>query len=414
VAHALAALRRPVTYLRVLFLLIGSAMALSLALLAVTLIIVVAQYGLVWLTIAAGVVIVAAVPLLVAAVPAARQVEGVAAESLLGVTFAGGSPGPALRTEDRARATLWFVLHVLAGGLVVLDLAVLLPFGLAFLTAPLSVAEGEALTSWGRFHREGGWSDAWMPLVGLVLVLAAAIGPLLLGALMARAAPLLLGPSYAQRLHRLEAETARLAERNRIARELHDSVGHALSVVALQAGAARRSLTAPDRGYADEALEAIESTARSATAELDHALGLLRDGIPREAAGPGTAPGLDGLDALIAATQRAGLRIEAAVSGELGVVPGVVSREAYRIVQEGLTNALRHSADRSARLEVSRRSGSLVIAVSNPAAAPRPTRNGRGLRGIRERAQALGGSLSTATADGTWRLVVELPLPADH
>jgi signal transduction histidine kinase len=228
---------------------------------------------------------------------------------------------------------------------------------------------------------------------------------------LARVAPALLGPSYTRRLEALETETARLLERNRIARELHDSIGHALSVVTLQAGAARRRLGAHDPDFADEALDAIESTARSATAELDHVLGLLRDGAVRDNRDGRPALSLDSLQALIATTQRAGLTVHADVSCDLDGLPGVVSHEAYRIVQEGLTNALRHAPDGIAHLSVGRSRGRLLITITNATRGGVPRLTGRGMRGLAERVQALGGSLANDDADGTWRLAVELPLP---
>ena len=379
---------RPLTYLRLVFLLLGAALAVALAILDVTLVVVADQYlsGVPLVLVA---VVIVAVPIGVTAlVPPIRQVEGVAAESLLGVEFPDGTPGPARRLEERLRATAWFLLHVVSGGAVVMALVFLLPLGLSYLTA----------------------SDAWLLAAGLVLLVGCLLSPFLLGAAVARAAPPLLGPSYPQRLQQLETETARLVERNRIARELHDSVGHALSVVTLQSAGARRRLQARDAEAAEAALEAIESTARAATAELDHMLGLLRD----RAAGAPNRPalGLGDLDSLVMATRRAGLEVRTDVHGDLADLPPVVSREAYRIVQEGLTNALRHAAEPRARLRLERRPERLLIMLANPAPASSTRRRGsRGLTGLAERARALGGSVTHSNGEGTWELVVELPLP---
>ena len=101
------------------------------------------------------------------------------------------------------------------------------------------------------------------------------LGTLLAGRFLAWLGPTLLGPSYAERLQRLEADAARAIERNRIAREIHDSVGHALSVVTIQASAARK-LIERDPGFAADALATIETASRRAAAELDDMLGLLR------------------------------------------------------------------------------------------------------------------------------------------
>ncbi|NED87270.1 histidine kinase, partial [Streptomyces sp. SID11233] len=165
------------------------------------------------------------------------------------------------------------------------------------------------------------------------------------GALLANRAPVLLGPTPDDRLAAAERRLAGLAVRNRLARELHDSVGHALSAVTLQAGAARRVLDS-DPEFVREALTAIEETTRRTVDELDSVLGLLRrtagTAEDAEAAGHGqdtTGPGLDALDGLLA---RCGVPVSYTAGGDRGAVPGAVAREAYRIVQEGLSNALRH------------------------------------------------------------------------
>ena len=121
---------------------------------------------------------------------------------------------------------------------------------------------------------------------------ATVLGTLLAGRFLAWLGPVLLGPSYAERLQRLEADAARATERNRIAREIHDSVGHALSVVTMQASAARK-LIERDPGFAADALATIETTSRRAASELDEMLGLLRDETRRPAA-PAAGPGLPG------------------------------------------------------------------------------------------------------------------------
>ena len=385
---ALAApLGRPLTYLRLVFLLLGAGLAVALSILDATLIVVLARYLDGVALVAAGVLVALAPIAVTLLVPPIRQVEGVAAESLLGTEFPDGAPGPATNGEERVRATTWFLLHVVSGGAAV-----------AAVVAAIEVA---------RFLLGRGVGPG---LVAVLMLGLGAAAPFVTGVAMQRIAPMLLGPSHAQRLRRLETETARLVERNRLARELHDSVGHALSVVALQSAGARRRLAADDPEAAATALEAIESTARAATAELDQVLGLLRERADG-AADRRPELGLADLDSLVAATRRAGLRVDARVDGSLDGLPGVVSREAYRIVQEGLTNALRHSADASATLLVERRPAALTVTLTNPVGSARGRRGGRGLVGITERARLLGGSATHGHDSGTWRLVVELPLP---
>lgn len=250
-------------------------------------------------------------------------------------------------------------------------------------------------------------------------------------------APALLGPSQTERIAVLEARAAQLAERNRLARELHDSVGHALTVATLQAGAARE-LFDQDPEFVRRALHAIEETSRRATADLDHVLGLLRErddevsgrdgevsGRGREVSGRetvGRAPQrtLADLDELVAAGRAAGLPVTVELTGAVDTLPGVVSREGYRIVQEGLTNAARHGDRQSVTLRIGVRAAGveidLVNTVPEPYTVPGPRRQGRGLTGMRERVLLLGGRLAAGPDDGHWRVAAHLPAvrPDDH
>jgi signal transduction histidine kinase len=363
------------SYLRAAFVLVGSALALALGVADFTLLALADQAGSpAWATAVLGVVLVGG-PLLAGLVPAVRQVEGVAVQTLLVVRFPDGLPGPAATWPQRRRTLGWLALHVLTGALVV----------------------GAVL---GLIALAGSW---WTVPAALATVL----GTLLAGRVLAGLGPAWLGPSYAERLQRLEADAARAAERNRIAREIHDSVGHALSVVTVQASAARKVI-GREPAFAEEALATIETISRRAVAELDHMLGVLRDDGPRGApAAP--APDLGSLDGLRTVAVSAGLDVAAAVSGDLSRLPGPVSREAYRIVQEGLTNALKYSADGTAALSLSFDGAALSIRLSNPAGGRRRSGPGRGLRGISERAATLGGTTTAGERDGRWTLCVALP-----
>ncbi len=372
---ALAFLLARESYLRAVFVLTGAALALAVGTAAFTVLSLLARGGApAWVSVITGMVLVGG-PLLAGAVPAARQVEGAAVQALLGVEFPDGPPGPATDWGQRRRTLGWFLLHLLAGFLIVAAVIGLIALAGSWWTAPGAVAT--------------------------------VLGALLAGRLLAAWGPGLLGPSAAERLHRLEADAARAAGRTRIAREIHDSVGHALSVVTLQASAARRVI-GRDPGFAEQALADIETVSRQAAAELDHVLGLLRDEPGRPTA---VAPGLGSLGELVAVARAAGLAVDPAVQGDLSGLPPLISREAYRIVQEGLTNALKYSADGTAALGLCLGRDGLRIRLRNPAPARRAARGGRGLRGIGERAAALGGTADAGVSGAEWTLSVTLPVP---
>ncbi|MFI2188798.1 sensor histidine kinase [Streptomyces sioyaensis] len=340
--------------------------------------------------------------------PLVRPLEVSAVRSLCGVPAELLAEGPALSWAARRRTALWFVAHLLAGGIV---------SGMTLAAPPAAVVLLALPFSDSLRHAGLGWPDAFhgalAPLAGLALLALVAGTSWAAGTLLARCAPVLLGPTPADRLAAAERRAADLASRNRLARELHDAVGHALSAVTLQAGAARRVLDA-DPEFARRALAAIEETTRAAVAELDTVLGLLREEDGSDPAAP--APTLDGLAALLDRTRAAGVPVEAAVEGRCTGLPPVVSREAYRIVQEGLCNALRHAGPVPVRLAVRVTDADVTIRVENAvpgagrAAPDARAGGGRGLRGIAERARLLGGGATAAAEDGVWRLTARLPL----
>ena len=181
----------------------------------------------------------------------------------------------------------------------------------------------------------------------------------------------------------------------------------ALSIVTVQAGAAARVLDG-DPEFARQALIAIEESARSALEDLDHVLGLLRD----EAAGTAPQRTLRDLDELLRMTRMAGASIATSVEGDPGQLPAAVSREAYRIIQEGLTNALKHAGKVPVTLRLTVRSDLLEVEMVNPLGMNGQTRptGGRGLPGLREHVTVLRGQLSAGAVDGDWRVAVTIPL----
>lgn len=206
---------------------------------------------------------------------------------------------------------------------------------------------------------------------------------------------------------RLMRRDAIVDERNRIARELHDLLGHTMSVMLVQTGAARVVLDA-DPGKARELLIGIERTGREALDELDRVLGVLRrdDGTDLQ-------PGLAELPRLVQRMAEAGLEVTVRVDPELPQLPGSIDLSAYRIVQEGLTNAFRHGRAASAAVAVRCEQGRVEVEVRDDGRGPQPGyRMGRGLVGIGERAAVFGGSVEHGrAAEGGFRVRVLLPLP---
>ncbi|MBX9389238.1 histidine kinase [Streptomonospora halotolerans] len=339
-------------------------------------------------------------------IPGVRTMEGHLARALLGGPMADHQAGEPATWRRRVRTGLWLLVHLVVGFAVCLGTMVGLTEAAGLAMAPLA-AQPEQLMPMGARLLGGppvAGGRLWAaPLLGAAVLAAVVYAVALTGAGMARLAPVLLGPSPAERLAAAQQRVEALAERNRLARELHDSIGHALSVVTLQAGAAARVLDA-DPAFARSALEAIAEQARTAAAELDHVLGLLRE----ERAGTTPQRDLGDLERLLEATRATGTRLEARVEGDLARVPGVVSREAYRVCQEAITNALRHGGQVPVSLRLRAAEGSLEVEVANPAPARSraPRRGGgRGLRGARERLRLLGGTLSAGPDDdGHWRL----------
>ncbi|MFJ5258858.1 sensor histidine kinase [Streptomyces sp. NPDC088387] len=342
--------------------------------------------------------------------PVTRPLASGMARALCGIDADLLSQAPARTRAARGRTALWYVLHLGFGGIVAgMSLAVP-PFAVVLIVLPLVAGLRDSRLGLPEVF-DGTWALALAPVAGALLLVALAACAAGCGALLARWAPRLLGPGPEDRLAAAEARAADLAVRNRLARELHDSVGHALSAVTLQASAARRVLDS-DPEFVREALAAIEDTTRRTVGELDAVLGVLREGDPP--AGTAPAPTLaDDLDGLLHRTRAGGTRLTSHLAADPRALPPVVSREAYRIVQEGLSNALRHGAERgTVTLGITAAGERLDITVTNPLRGS-PTRpgGGHGLRGVSDRARLLGGTVSAGAVDGTWRLRVRLPLP---
>jgi signal transduction histidine kinase len=202
-----------------------------------------------------------------------------------------------------------------------------------------------------------------------------------------------------------EREAARRVEeeRLRIARELHDVLAHTLSVVTLHADVAREALEdeTPDVAAARDALVAVREAAGGATRDLRATVGLLR-------AEP--APGLDQLDELVRAAGDSGLRVEVVADGSMWDLPAVVATTAYRIVQESLTNVLRHADARTATVDLHREPDALIVRVRDDGRGGVPRNAGYGLAGMRERAGLLGGRVAAGRGEKGWVVEAVLPL----
>jgi signal transduction histidine kinase len=267
------------------------------------------------------------------------------------------------------------------------------------------------------------WAGAALAVGGMAtqLLLRESPGTDLALAVALPAAGLLIGralgilefePDVLERERDERIAAALATERGRIARELHDVVGHSISVMGIQAGAVRRRL-GDDQARERDALLAVERTGRQAVGEMRRLIGMLRTG-PDEISSP--SPSLRRVEQLVAETRDAGLSVELRVAGSLDPLPPGVDLAGYRIVQEALTNALKHAPGSRVSVDIHCARNQLEIEVRNdgdPAAAP-PNANGRvghGLIGMRERTSLYGGSLTTGAAPGGgFRVHARMPL----
>ena len=223
-----------------------------------------------------------------------------------------------------------------------------------------------------------------------------------------RAAELEARIDQAEQMRVVEAERALAEERTRIARELHDVVAHAVSLMVVQAEAGPVVVHRdPDRAV--RAFDTISSTGKQALTELRQLLGLLRTD-PADRLAP--QPTLAALPALVDGVRRAGLPVELAVEGPVRPLPAGVELAGFRIVQEALTNTLKHAGPVRARVLV-RYDGDVVeleVRDDGAGGVAAPS-GGNGLVGMRERAGVLGGTVSAGPVEGGWRVHARLPVP---
>jgi signal transduction histidine kinase len=218
----------------------------------------------------------------------------------------------------------------------------------------------------------------------------------------------------AEQLRRSQEENTRgaiVAERVRIARDLHDVVAHHVSVMGVQAGAARRVLET-DPALASSALRTVEETARTAIGELRGLLGVLRADADGEPSGEETPAGLDQLPDLLARARTAGIEVEHGVFGDPRPVSNAVALSAYRVVQEALTNVVKHARARRAEVRVRYLDAALEVEVTDDGHGGRDANpaNGFGLLGMRERIAVHGGELEAGPRrDAGYRVRASFP-----
>jgi signal transduction histidine kinase len=201
------------------------------------------------------------------------------------------------------------------------------------------------------------------------------------------------------------------AERLRIARELHDVVAHSIATINVQAGVAAHVIDKQPE-HAAAALTTIKYASKEALRELRNILGILRGPDEDESRAP--APGLAQLDVLVSTSRDAGLAVDVKVTGQRHTLPATVDLAAYRIVQESLTNILRHAGPAKASVRLGYSAEQLEIEISdNGRGAPRHERGGHGIAGMHERAAAFGGDLDAGPqAEGGFRVCARIPLEA--
>lgn len=208
-----------------------------------------------------------------------------------------------------------------------------------------------------------------------------------------------------------EEETRRRVdeERLRIARDLHDVTAHSLSVIAVQSGVASHVLDSnPEE--ARRALVAIRQVSRDSLQELRAMLGVLR-GSEDDAAPLAPTAGLERLPDLVRPLEESGLAVEVVTEGDLTDLPAIADASAYRIVQEALTNVLRHAGKARVTVTVRREPDALVIEVTDDGPGKLPFEEGHGIAGMRERVSALGGTLEAGPREGGgWRVGARLPV----
>jgi signal transduction histidine kinase len=299
----------------------------------------------------------------------------------------------------------WWVWIAVAGVVLLRRRDSTMAFVAALALSSLAPTGCQVLLLWAAYHAGREVASRW----GIVIVAGASAGAL--GAQLATAfdprsvavflifvaLPFLVGRYLAQ--HERLVATLSLNERLRIARDMHDSLGHRLSLVSVQAAALEVSDDLPPRHK--QAVTQLARSARDAMDELYELVGALRGQ-------PVTLPGISGIDKLVDDYQAAGVRVEIEQAGTAKPLPQAASHAAYRVVEEGLTNAAKHAPGQPVRLRIAWEPDALLLSVANPVAAPGPA-GGHGLSGLQERVGHVGGLLDHRVSEDGFRLSAMFP-----
>lgn len=354
----------------------------------------------------------------VALVPAVRSVEVALVRQLLG-SVAAHRPQP-------VPAAVFATLHLVLGGIV--GGATVAGAPAAALVTASPWVTGTTLSAYDVPRIRPAALAAVLGLAGLLGLVALGVAA---GRLLGGCAAGLLRPDPAHQVAALEESNRRLTRSAEVARQLHDSVGHALAVVSVQAGAARRLLAAgADPSRIDDALGHVTASAASAQAELDDALGSLRRDDGERPSGMPLVPEdrAAALAELVAASSTEHRPVRLRVTGNLSRIPDGTWPTVIRVVRESLTNAVRHGTG-ATRVSVTSTPDRVSVEASNTVADPAGTgerpgaaagprvrsgsrrTSGTGLPGLEQTVGAGGGTLRTMLSDGCWTLEVELPGP---
>lgn len=354
----------------------------------------------------------AAVVVWVALLPEVRSVEIATARTLLALDLPDvAHPG---EWASRRRGALWLALLAVLGLVVAVGLLYLLPTGVGLVAHPFTGVEEIGMPGGGLVGTGAGWSAAWVVVPGLVALAACVALVWGSGAFITRLAPRVIGPTVVERVAVAARRERELARANALARDLHDSLGHRLTAMTVQATAARR-LHPTDPEAAARAMAAVEDLGRSAQADVDAVVGALRGRTSGEEVAAASSSDVVATLRPLLDQHPGGLQV---TMPDCLDVPGAVAETIFRVAQEALTNATRHGAG-PADLCLRAASDEVVLEVRNAvgerigdAETGKPDRSVRsGLQGLRERVLLDGGTLTAGLEEeGTWLVRTTLPI----